>query len=254
MASRYVLVFGASNAGKTSMINELTGLAYDVNNSARGCTFDTVQVPPMEKDGIRYHFLDTAGLNETDKGTVKSKDAVKNIIKLLKHSRTGINLLVYVIRIGTITQAEKDNYNMFCNIITDHKIPVICVITGCENEEPMSRWVTSNKRFFEENDMMFSDMIATCFAKGGRFEIGYKPLREESAKNVWKAIITHSTRTPVDFVSQSGGFSNLLRKVWNWFCTWSGHDAWKWINEHIRDMLIRLGFQSNEANDIAQDF
>ena len=44
------------------MINMLTGNSYPVNNSARGCTFDTVAIPPYEKDRVTYYFHDTAGL------------------------------------------------------------------------------------------------------------------------------------------------------------------------------------------------
>ena len=254
MASRRVLVFGSSNAGKTSMINELTGFNYNVNNDAKGCTFETRQVPPVTRGGVQYHFLDTAGLNETDKGTVKSKDAVQNILKLLQHSKDGMNLLIYVRRIGTITQTDKDNYEMFCNIVTNHMIPVICVITGCENEDPMSDWVKRNEDTFKNNGMKFHGMVATCFAKGGRLESVYRPLREQSAKDVWDTIINHAANTPVDFVKQSGGINTVFKRVWNFFCHWLGQSAWKWVNEHVRDILVRLGFGSQEANQMAEMF
>ncbi|CAF3369468.1 unnamed protein product [Rotaria socialis] len=254
MASRNVLVFGSSNAGKTSMINMLTHNNYPVNNSACGCTFETVSIPPVTNGEIQYHFLDTAGLNETDKGTVKSKDAVKNIVKLLKHSKSGMNLLIYVMRIGTISQTEKDNVNMFCNVITGNMIPTICVITGCENEEPMTQWVTNNRHIFQQNGMVFMDMVGTCFASGGRFETSFKPLREDSARRVWDAITTHSAQEPVDFVKKSGGMIAVVKRVWNAFCTWIGQPAWRWVNEHVKNMLIRLGFRSDEADEIAEEF
>ncbi|CAF0964094.1 unnamed protein product [Adineta steineri] len=157
-------------------------------------------------------------------------------------------------RIGTITQTEKDNYDMFCKVITNGQIPVICVITGCENEDPMSEWVITNESTFSRNEMTFNAMVGTCFAKGGRFEQNYRPLREESATMVWEAIMAHSARVPVDFLRQSGGFSAVVRRVWNHFCNWIGQNAWRWINQHVRDMLVRLGFTSDEAGEVAQQF
>ncbi|CAF1103234.1 unnamed protein product [Didymodactylos carnosus] len=254
MASRTVLIFGSSNAGKTSMINELTGYNFQVNNDAKGCTFETRQVPPVSKGEVPYHFLDTAGLNETEKGRVKSKDAVQNILKLLQHSKNGMNLLIYVRRIGTIIQTDKDNYEMFCDIVTNHQIPVICVITGCENEDPMSDWVRRNEDAFKNNGMRLHGMVATCFAKGGPSESVCRPLREQSAKDVWDAIMNHATNKPVDFIKQSGGISAVLKRIWNQYCTWLNQPTWKWVNEHVRDILARLGFRSQEANQMAEMF
>ncbi|CAM4979071.1 unnamed protein product [Rotaria socialis] len=166
----------------------------------------------------------------------------------------GMNLLIYVMRIGTISQTEKDNVNMFCNVITGNMIPTICVITGCENEEPMTQWVTNNRHIFQQNGMVFMDMVGTCFASGGRFETSFKPLREDSARRVWDAITTHSAQEPVDFVKKSGGMIAVVKRVWNAFCTWIGQPAWRWVNEHVKNMLIRLGFRSDEADEIAEEF
>lgn len=254
MNPRKVIVFGSSNAGKTSMINMLSNQNYPVNNSATGCTFKTVTIPPIEKGGVIYQFFDTAGLNETDRGTVNSKAAVQNIIDLLKSCRGGINLLIYVMRIGTITQTEKANYDMFCRVITNQKVPVICVITGCENEDPMSRWVTNNQRFFDNNEMQFNGIVGTCFAKGGRFEDAYRPLREESTALVWNAILDSCAREPVDFIGQSGGIFAALKRIWNSFCEYIGKKPWKWVNEQVKEMLIRLGFGGDEADKIAEQY
>ncbi|CAF3958766.1 unnamed protein product, partial [Rotaria sp. Silwood1] len=46
----------------------LTDQNYPTSPDARGCTFETTAIPPFKKDGVNYEFLDTAGLNETDKG------------------------------------------------------------------------------------------------------------------------------------------------------------------------------------------
>ncbi|CAF1395099.1 unnamed protein product [Rotaria sordida] len=102
--------------------------------------------------------------------------------------------------------------------------------------------------------MVFKSMVATCFAKGGRLEQSYRPLREESARDVWDAITTYSATEPVDFIQHSGGMVMLLRKIWNGFCEWIGQTAWTWVNEHVKEMLVRLGFKTEEAVVIAEDF
>lgn len=215
-----VMVFGSSGVGKTSMINMLTGHNYMVRNAARGCTFDTVEVPPVRRAGIQYHFFDTAGLNETDAGTVNSAQAVQKITNLLNKFENGMNLLIYVKRIGSISNAERENYELFCNIITNHRIPVIGVITGCEHEEPMSRWVQDNANIFAQNRMVFNALVATSFQEGGRFETVLRSLRQESATAVWDAIRTHSLVTPVNVVKDAGGIVNLVTLVARWFTAW----------------------------------
>ena len=196
--NKRILVVGSSNVGKTSMLNELCGLHMQVNNDARGCTLGTEQLDPIEHGNCQYVFSDTAGLNETDKGTVTNEQALKNIAQLIRTARIGFNLIIFVIRSGTIHGTDKANYDLFFEILTHKKIPIMCVITNCENEDSMTEYANRNRQTYEENGMHFIAFEATCFAKGGRLEkVIYGGLRGESGQRVWTAIERHASPTPI---------------------------------------------------------
>ena len=46
---------------------------------------------------------------------------------------------------GCITKLEQDNYDFFVNTICARRIPVLLVVTGCENLEPMSLWQAATR-------------------------------------------------------------------------------------------------------------
>lgn len=104
-----VVVFGSSNVGKTSMLNELTERNNKVSSGAIGTTFSTEKFPICEQNGVFYEFFDTAGLNETEGGLVSQEEACDNIFNLIVECTQGFNLLILVVRIGAILQADKDN-------------------------------------------------------------------------------------------------------------------------------------------------
>lgn len=105
------------------MLNELCGLNMQVNNDARGCTLVTQELDPIGHDNCQYIFFDTAGLNETDRGTVTNEQALKNIAQLIRTARIGFNLIIFVIRSGTIHGTDKANYDLFFEILTHKKSP-----------------------------------------------------------------------------------------------------------------------------------
>lgn len=187
-----ILVLGASSAGKTSLINALTEQNQPVNNSADGGTLETMKFDIYEHNGMNYEFIDSAGLFQAVRGDLLSdKQLFEHLCDLLDYARSGIHLLIFVTRNGTIHQFTQDIYNLVINVMCDEKTPAICVVTGCENEENMSDWVNKNKQHFSKNRMNFEAIIGTCFAKGGRMEVAYSPLREQSSNEVWEAIEKH---------------------------------------------------------------
>lgn len=118
--ARYrVLVFGRSGVGKTSMLDSILGLRMPVSGGVKGCTFETTMAVPVKN--TEYMFFDTAGLNESSEGTVPSFQAIKGLIRLLKASRSGFNLLVMVHKAGRFDKTDKDNYQLFVETITAHK-------------------------------------------------------------------------------------------------------------------------------------
>ncbi|CAF1586763.1 unnamed protein product [Didymodactylos carnosus] len=192
------------------MLNEIAHQTSNVHSWATGCTSKSVLLDPIEEGGISYRFIDTPGLYERNEGTITSGQAILDILDMIRSLQGALHLLIFVTRIGTLHQSTKDCYDLFANLLFENRIPAICVITGCENEDPMSVWASKNEQLFHENGMRFKILISTCFAKDGPFEIAYKPLREESTRNVWHAIRQYSLQQPITVLNMSDAYQQVI--------------------------------------------
>ena len=244
-----VLVFGTTGTGKTSLCNALTGEEQKVSNAAQGVTFRSYTYKEVEILGDKSLIItDTVGLNESARGSVPSRDAVKALIKLLKDSQEGYNLLIHVFRIPRITQAEENNYEFFVRTISESKIPTILVATGCENLEPMSKWKNENGDTFARIGLEYEDIICTCFASGGRMASFYDDLRNESCQALLGAIEAYAAPEPVKLYNSMQGFIAVFKRAWNWLAGWLGLDGVMFkLNEGLIQLLIRIGFTKEEA-------
>jgi GTPase Era involved in 16S rRNA processing len=226
MNTKRILVFGTPSAGKKNMLNELTFPESNVSHSEVNCTFKIRQYRPVTKDNVEYQFFQVDGLNKTNHEKLTFIEAVNNINNFVQYSEKGFNLLIFVTKCGTIHQSAKDEYIMFVDQITKQKIPILGVVTNCENEEPLSKWIDENENIFVTNGMKFAKMVGTCFRKGGRFETSDIKLREESAEKVWEAILSESTEQPIDLITSFGGTWKFALDIWNNFCAWVGNEIW----------------------------
>jgi len=254
---RRILVFGSSGVGKTSMLNQLTipNEARPTSDGAVVTTFNTEPLPLFQHQGVTYQFFDTAGLNEAEGGgsTVQPQEAVSNLVSLLKNSREGFNLLIFVTR-GKILGSTKDNYDLFVRALTNYLIPVICVVTGCEGTDPMTDWVAQNQQHFTHKGLVFHEMVATCFQvhQMKQLEGIFKTMREESAGRVWNAIEQHSKKR-IDFVSSLGGVLKVLKKVINAIGDFFGW-TWRWVNQAVYDILRRCNVDEETSRKLAAEF
>ncbi|KAH3732686.1 GTP-binding protein [Pelomyxa schiedti] len=247
-----VLVFGACGQGKTSLLNELLGTHMETSSGAVGCTFKTTtcepHVPPG--GGAPVVFIDTAGLNEADHGTVPGREAVKNLLEFLRSNREGFNLMVMVHRCGRLDSLFGNNYDLFVKGLVNNSVPVIFVTTGCENEENLDSWPRANN--VGAMGWHFEDVVGTTFARSpnARVDAEFAKMRLESAQRVWNAVNVHARAAPVDFVTSGGGFKSIVRRVYNFISTI--FNLPKWADGVLTALLIRLGFSSDEAVDLAR--
>ncbi|CAF1547170.1 unnamed protein product [Adineta ricciae] len=230
------------------MLNALTNSSYKTSNAAIGTTFETVKLSLYERNHISYEFFDTAGLNEATNGLVDPAAACDNILKLIEECTEGFNLLILVVRIGAILESDKTNYEMFASNLTNKKIPVLCVITGCENVEPaMMDYVKDNSKHFSDREMIFNQILATCFAQGGRLEEYYRPLRENSSNEVWTAIEkAASCQSIITLTKETGSIKKTYIKMWNAFCRFVKRSSWQIelpYCQNIYEMLDRMGIK-----------
>jgi len=165
-----VIVFGEMGAGKSSVIDMILGIdKARVDNRLRGEMFKS-NVYPVEIDDKTYNLHDTIGLGEYTSGTVDSPKAVRNLYRLVGDlsDSGGINLLVFVIKCGTLTENIHKNYVLFHHGFCDSKIPIVIVVTGCEGVEPtMDRWWIDNEAWFTKAKMSFNGHACVCAAPLG---------------------------------------------------------------------------------------
>uniref|UniRef100_A0AC34QGD5 G domain-containing protein n=1 Tax=Panagrolaimus sp. JU765 TaxID=591449 RepID=A0AC34QGD5_9BILA len=202
MKKRRILVFGCSKAGKTSMLNTITGQEMEVSDAAVGTTLDTQRYEQFIYNGKSYQFIDTAGLDE---GTVSNEDVIKNVIKFVENEAEGFNLFVMVIAKSVISRTVEKNYELFIKHIKTKEIPTLCVVTRCENDDPLNKWVVENKWNFENRyGIKFNNMIGSCFAQEwtGRFGETYKELCEESKEKVMDMIEKTCSETPHTIIQE----------------------------------------------------
>lgn len=248
-----VLVFGSTGTGKTSLCNELTGKDQPTSSSAKGVTFQSHTFDPIEINGKQIVITDTVGLNEAANGTVSPKDSIAQLIKLLHESKDGYNLLIQVMKAPRITDTLKQNYELFYKKMTECNIPILLVVTGCENEDPMMQWVDDNRIHFEHEDLLYSEIFATCFAKGGRLESVYEELRQESARIIFDAIEEYALEEPKKIYKSAEELDDVLKKIWNYFCDSLNIQKFRFeINDGAYDVMIRVGIPQSIAAQIAK--
>ncbi|CAF1674475.1 unnamed protein product, partial [Didymodactylos carnosus] len=126
------------------------------------------------REGYSFNIYDTAGLNESDKGKVKSEEAVGNLIKLVKNLKDGIHLLIMCIKKGRINNAIYNNYQLFYAGIFCKSVPIILVVTGCELDEPINSCKIKNEKALVKNfKMKFNDIVCITTLNKGKHAVKF---------------------------------------------------------------------------------
>jgi len=254
LSSRNVVVFGETGVGKSSVVNMILGRdEAKISDKADGCTFDST-VYPVEIDGARYNLYDTAGLNEESSGTVDGAKAVANLYSLVKSLSYagGINLLVLVVRCSRLTETMQKNYKLFHHGFCESKVPIVIVVTGCENVEPkMDGWWEQNEERFKKADMNFDGYACVCTFKGRRITEGLysngEPFDESKGK-INRLIHEHCSpdgwkKPPLEWFEQVLAILHRLLASW---VSWSKIPA---LYEKLYQRLLKF-LSASEAERI----
>lgn len=207
-----VIIFGEAGVGKSSVLNLILGedkapvsadaKAYNDLNVRYDVTIDTQ----------KYNFYD---MDEANVETLGCDDAIANLYKLVccLCETGGVNLLVFVVKCGRLSKSAQQNYALFYDTFCKRNVPIVIIVTCCENVEPMDSWWDQNKSRFMRAKMTFCGYACVCAYRGRKItmEIGSndqqsnesqeklsysnEDLFEESKRMVQNLIQTHCPQT-----------------------------------------------------------
>ncbi|NLE27397.1 MAG: [FeFe] hydrogenase H-cluster maturation GTPase HydF, partial [Clostridiaceae bacterium] len=136
-ASRFTIgIFGRRNAGKSSLINALTGQEIALTSEVAGTTTDPVYKAMELLPLGPVVFIDTAGLDDTGE---LGKLRIEKTYEVLR--KCNLALVVADVEAG-ITAFETE----FIEQLMRRKIPCICVLNQCDKRIPGSDDLDALKR------------------------------------------------------------------------------------------------------------
>ncbi|KAK7448524.1 hypothetical protein VKT23_013787 [Stygiomarasmius scandens] len=227
--TRNVLLFGSTGCGKSSIVNMLSDSEKAVTSSgAKGCTFKN-EAYDVTLDGDVYTIFDTTGMDEGTEATVKSADALASLYKLIDRLSDGINLLAFVMRGPRITEHAEKNYSVFYEGICEKKVPIVIIITGMENEDPMDAWWEKNETHFVTTEMLFDGHACITATRGKMTNKGYKNEFEyQESQDLVRELIR----------------ANCRNHGWKMEKKWWYQRVWAWLSGRFRSVYIPADFQN----------
>ncbi|KAG1815213.1 P-loop containing nucleoside triphosphate hydrolase protein [Suillus subaureus] len=150
-----IVLFGPAGAGKSSLVNLMAGKDVAVtSNDTQRCTLYWKQYP-IKFGGESYMVFDTAGLDEPQLNITEYLNAVENAYGLIQYleAQGGIDLLLFCMRAGRLTETLRNNYRLFHEFLCDKKIPVVVAVTHLETESVMDEWWGRNERTFQSQQI-----------------------------------------------------------------------------------------------------
>ncbi|KAF9222588.1 hypothetical protein BS17DRAFT_818399 [Gyrodon lividus] len=205
---RNVLFFGETGVGKSSVINMLVGQnteAACVSGGAKGCTFASTGYKATI-DGEEFVLWDTVGLNEGEHGSTPSPLAECNLEELMRNMKGGLSLLVYVIRGTRFRQVVQINYELFYRAICGKQVPIVAVVTGLENEEPMESWWSKNVADLQKFGLVFEASACITAFRGKVLKTrrhAFEDEYEESKLKLQRLVPRNCSPEPI-FISAQG--------------------------------------------------
>ena len=99
-----VAIIGRPNVGKSSIFNDIIGQTRSIVSDVAGTTRDAIDVP-VEKDGQKYLFIDTAGMRR--KGRVDEPIEKYSVIRTLRAVDRSDVVLMVLNAVEGITEQDK---------------------------------------------------------------------------------------------------------------------------------------------------
>ncbi|KAF9222603.1 hypothetical protein BS17DRAFT_767794 [Gyrodon lividus] len=119
-----VVLFGEAGVGKSSVINLVSGEPVaNTSPDIKGCTLAS-QCHKVSVSVHQFQIWDTVGLNEPNIGPTAYAQAVQKGARLIRdlHQEGGVDLLLFCIQGGRISQTTQSNYRLFQEFTCEGKV------------------------------------------------------------------------------------------------------------------------------------
>ena len=126
-----VVIIGATNAGKSTLLNALLGEDRAIVSDVHGTTRDTIE-ETMTIDGILFRFIDTAGIRETSE-TIE-KIGIERTFKKIREATVVLAMLDITRPEEDLTRSVND---ILMNVDTRHQ-KLIFLLNKCDLTEGTS--------------------------------------------------------------------------------------------------------------------
>lgn len=102
-------------------------------------------------------------------------------------------MLVFVIKCGGLTEVMRKQYGCLHDSFCDSKVPIVIIVTGCENVRPtMDTWWMNNESSFKEARMSFDGHACVHAAFEGKYGgSNNQGLESESVEVLRRLIVEH---------------------------------------------------------------
>ena len=163
-----ILLFGSHGAGKSSLINMLAGQEAS-RTSDQGYPVFGHRGYTIDVGGREVVVWDVVGLQlnkEHVDGEAISDDAARNLHHLVRSVHGGLNLLIHCINAKRPNEALDVDYEAFYRIIGGRKVPIVLIVTGLEDQDPMEGWWKLNEAEIKKRGMTFDGHACITAVRG----------------------------------------------------------------------------------------
>ena len=126
--------------------------------------------------GSEIVLWDVLGLHEGDgdrEQDAMSEDAAKNLHHMIQRLQGGVNLLVHRINSKRPREAVETNYEAFYRIIGSKKTPVVLVVTGLGDSDPVEGWWRRNEAGMKNRGMRYNGHACITTIRGDPLKNGH---------------------------------------------------------------------------------
>jgi predicted GTPase len=247
--AKNIVIFGAMGAGKSSLINLIANrdIAKTGSNLKR-CTLTWTKyvVPKLFEDEMQHNVFDTMGIENPELEPHEYHRSIKNASRLLRELDAcgGTSLLVYCVQKGRDSGALRSNYQLFCEVLYQRRVPVVMVVTGLEDEDVMEKWWERNHGSLKASQIIVEGHACVTTLKNEKVKY------ELSREAVLKLIRQYAIGTPVSGGWKKEGIISAFKRRFGR----SDPEDKKLQNKLQNDLEGQCGMKTKLASKVAKTF